>query len=87
MTDGLTAYNLAVDSGSLTVTDDTQALTLPEQAIAICIWATVCGCLRALRRRLPGKTYMRFTNVWDVTYQSESDGSGDDRRRRRDVWL
>lgn len=34
MTDGLTAYNLAVDSGSLTVTDDTQAITLPEQAIA-----------------------------------------------------
>ena len=28
MTDGLTAYNLTVDSGSLTVTDDTQALTL-----------------------------------------------------------
>ena len=35
MTDGLTAYNLAVDSGSLTVTDDTQAITLPEQAIAL----------------------------------------------------
>ena len=28
MTDGLTAYNLTIDSGSLTVTDDTQALTL-----------------------------------------------------------
>lgn len=28
MTDGLTAYNLTIDSGSLTVTDDTQALML-----------------------------------------------------------
>ena len=28
MTNGLTAYNLTIDSGSLTVTDDTQALTL-----------------------------------------------------------
>ena len=28
MADGLTAYNLTIDSGSLTVTDDTQALTL-----------------------------------------------------------
>ena len=28
MTDGLTAYNLTIDSGSLTVMDDTQALTL-----------------------------------------------------------
>ena len=28
MTDGLTAYNLTIDSGSLTVTGDTQALTL-----------------------------------------------------------
>ena len=30
MTDGLTAYNLAIDNGSLTVTDDTQALTLHD---------------------------------------------------------
>ena len=33
MTDGLTAYDLTVDSGSLTVTGDTQAITLRNQAI------------------------------------------------------
>ena len=33
MTDGLTAYNLSIDSGSLTVTGDPQAITLANQAI------------------------------------------------------
>ena len=33
MTDGLTAYDLTVGSGSLTVTGDPQAITLPNQAI------------------------------------------------------
>ena len=34
MTDGLKAYNLVVDSGSLTVTGDTQAITLRDQDIS-----------------------------------------------------
>lgn len=34
MADGLTAYDLTVDSGSLTVTGDTQAITLRNQAIS-----------------------------------------------------
>ena len=34
MTDGLTAYDLTVDSGSLTVTGDTQAITLRDQDIS-----------------------------------------------------
>ena len=33
MTDGLTAYNLSIGSGSLTVTGDPQAITLPNQAL------------------------------------------------------
>ena len=33
MTDGLTAYYLTVDSGSLTVTGDPQAITLANQAL------------------------------------------------------
>ena len=33
MTDGLTAYDLTIDSGSLTVTGDTQAITLRDQDI------------------------------------------------------
>ena len=33
MTDGLTAYNLSIDSGSLTVTGDPQAITLANQAL------------------------------------------------------
>ncbi|HCX44515.1 MAG TPA: hypothetical protein DHN18_07735 [Oscillibacter sp.] len=33
MTDGLTAYYLSIDSGSLTVTGDTQAITLRNQAL------------------------------------------------------
>jgi len=33
MTDGLTAYDLYIDSGSLTVTGDTQAITLRDQDI------------------------------------------------------
>ena len=34
MTDGLTAYNLSIDSGSLTVTGDPQAITLRDQDIS-----------------------------------------------------
>ncbi len=34
MTDGLTAYDLSIDSGSLTVTGDPQAITLRDQDIS-----------------------------------------------------
>lgn len=59
MTDGLTAYYLTVDSGSLTVTGDTQAITLRNQDIGYLEWETVCGCSRALRRRTPQKLLFR----------------------------
>ena len=28
-------------------------------------------------RQLSGKTYVRFTNAWDVTYQPGTNGKGD----------
>lgn len=58
MTDGLTAYDLSIDSGSLTVTGDPQAITLRDQDISN-LWATVCGCSRALRRRMPQRLTCR----------------------------
>ena len=126
MTDGLTAKYLTVDSGSLTVTGDTEAITLLNQAIAhlymgdgvrlftgssaqdaaeaavpelsaemqevykryladdnTLTYEEISALNNALReqfgaifRQLSGKTYMRFTNAWDVTYQPGTNGSG-----------
>jgi|GEM_PF-2622287 len=127
MTDGLTAKYLTVDSGSLTVTGDTEAITLLNQAIAhlymgdgvrlftgssaqdateadvpelsaemqevykryladdnTLTYEEISALNNALReqfgaifRQLSGKTYVRFTNAWDVTYQPGTDGLGD----------
>ena len=126
MTDGLTAYFLTVDSGSLTVTGDPQAITLRDQDISDLYmgdgvrlftgssaqdaaeadvpelsaemqevyqryladdntltneeFAALNNALReqfnAIFRQLPGKTYVRFTNAWDVTYQPGENGDG-----------
>ena len=126
MTDGLTAYYLTVDSGSLTVTGDPQAITLRDQDISnlymgdgvrlflgssaqdaaeavipqlsaemqelyqryladdnTLTYEEISALNNALReqfnaifRQLPGKTYVRFTNAWDVTYQPGENGSG-----------
>ena len=127
MTDGLTAKYLTVDSGSLTVTGDTEAITLLNQAIAhlymgdgvrlftgssaqdateadvpelsaemqevykryladdnTLTYEEISALNNALReqfgaifRQLSGKTYVRFTNAWDETYQPGTDGLGD----------
>ena len=127
MTDGLTAYGLSIDSGSLTVTGDPQAITLRDQDISdlymgdgvrlftgssaqdaaeavipqlsaemqelyqrylaednTLTYEEISALSNALRerfnaifRQLPGKTYVRFTNAWDVTYQPGTDGTGD----------
>ena len=126
MTDGLTAYYLTVDSGSLTVTGDPQAITLRDQDIGYLAmgdgarlftgssaqdateavipqlsaemqevykryqaedstltyeeFAALNNALReqfnAISRQLSGKTYVRFANAWDVTYQPGENGSG-----------
>lgn len=126
MTDGLTAYYLTVDSGSLTVTGDPQAITLRDQDIGYLAmgdgarlftgssaqdateaavpqlsaemqelyqrylagdntltneeFAALNNALReqfnAISRQLPGKTYVRITNAWDVTYQPGENGDG-----------
>ena len=126
MTDGLTAYYLTVDSGSLTVTGDPQAITLRDQDIGYLEMgdgvrlftgssaqdaaeavipqlsaemqelyqrylagdntltyeelAALSNALRerfnAIFRQLPGKTYVRITGAWDVTYQPGTDSSG-----------
>ena len=126
MTDGLTAYYLTVDSGSLTVTGDPQAITLRDQDIGYLAmgdgarlftgssaqdateavipqlsaemqelyqrylagdntltneeFAALNNALReqfnAISRQIPGKTYVRITNAWDVTYQPGENGSG-----------
>ena len=126
MTDGLTAYYLTVDSGSLTVTGDPQAITLRDQDIGYLAmgdgarlftgssaqdateaavpqlsaemqelyqrylagdntltneeFAALNNALReqfnAISRQIPGKTYVRITNAWDVTYQPGTNGSG-----------
>ena len=126
MTDGLTAYYLTVDSGSLTVTGDPQAITLANQALgdlqmgdgvrlflgssaqdaaeaavpqlsaemqevyqrylaedSTLTYEELAALYNALRerfnaifRQLPGKTYVRITGAWDVTYQPGTDGSG-----------
>ena len=126
MTDGLTAYDLTVDSGSLTVTGDPQAITLANHALGdlqmgdgvrlftgssaqdaaeavipqlsaemqelyqrylagdnTLTYEELAALNNALRerfnaifRQLPGKTYVRITGAWDVTYQPGTDGSG-----------
>ena len=126
MTDGLTAYDLSIDSGSLTVTGDPQAITLRDQDISNLYMgdgvrlftgssaqdaaeavipqlsaemqelyqrylagdntltyeelAALNNALRerfnAIFRQLSGKTYVRITGAWDVTYQPGTDGSG-----------
>ena len=126
MTDGLTAYDLSIDSGSLTVTGDPQAITLRDQDIGYLAmgdgarlftgssaqdaaeaavpqlsaemqevyrrhlaedntltYEEVVALSNALRerfgaifRQLPGKTYVRITGAWDVTYQPGTNGSG-----------
>lgn len=126
MTDGLTAYDLTVDSGSLTVTGDPQAITLRNQDISdlymgdgvrlftgssaqdaaeaavpqlsaemqevykryqaedsTLTYEEIVALSNALReqfnaifRQLSGKTYVRITNAWDVTYQPGENGSG-----------
>lgn len=126
MTDGLTAYYLTVDSGSLTVTGDPQAITLRDQDIGYLEmgdgvrlftgssaqdaaeaavpqlsaemqelyqryladdntltneeFAALYNALRerfnAIFRQLSDKTYVRFANAWDVTYQPGTNGSG-----------
>lgn len=126
MTDGLTAYYLTVDSGSLTVTGDPQAITLRDQDIGYLEmgdgarlftgssaqdateaavpqlsaemqelyqrylagdntltneeFAALNNALieqfNAISRQIPGKTYVRITGAWDVTYQPGTNGSG-----------
>ena len=126
MTDGLTAYYLSIDSGSLTVMGDPQAITLLNQDISdlymgdgvrlftgssaqdaaeaavpqlsaemqelykryqaedsTLTYEEISALSNALRerfnaifRQLPGKTYVRITGAWDVTYQPGTNGSG-----------
>ena len=126
MTNGLTASYLSIDSGSLTVTGDPQAITLRNQAISdlymgdgvrlftgssaqdaaeavipqlsaemqkvyqrylagdnTLTYEELTALSNALRERfgaifqqLPGKTYVRITGAWDVTYQPGTDGTG-----------
>ena len=126
MTNGLTASYLSIDSGSLTVTGDPQAITLRDQAISDLYMGDgvrlftgssaqdaaeavipqlsaemqkvyqrylagddtltneeLVALSNALRERfgaifqqLPGKTYVRITGAWDVTYQPGTDGTG-----------
>lgn len=126
MTDGLTAYDLTIDSGSLTVTGDPQAITFRNQDISnlymgdgvrlflgssaqdaaeavipqlsaemqevykryqaeasTLTYEEISALSNALReqfnaifRQLSGKTYVRFANAWDVTYQPGEYGTG-----------
>ncbi len=126
MAGGFKVYNLSVDSGSLTVTGDPQAITLRDQAISdlymgdgvrlftgssaqdaaeadvpklsaemqevykryqaedsTLTYEEISALSNALReqfdaifRQLSGKTYVRFANAWDVTYQPGENGSG-----------
>ena len=126
MADGLTAYYLTVDSGSLTVTGDPQAITLRDQDISdlhmgdgvrlftgssaqdaaeaavpqlsaemqevyqryladdnTLTYEEIVALSNALReqfnaifRQLSGKTYVRITGAWDVTYQPGENGDG-----------
>ncbi len=85
MTDGLTAYNLSIDSGSFTVTGDPQAITLRDQAISdlymgdgvrLFMGSSAQDAAEAAVPQLPGKAYVRIANAWDVTYQPGTDGDG-----------
>ena len=85
MTDGLTAYFLTIDSGSLTVTGDPQAITLRDQNIGylemgdgarLFTGSSAQDATEAAVPQLSGKTYVRITNAWDVTYQPGTNGSG-----------
>ena len=126
MADGLTAYYLSIDSGSLTVTGDTQAITFRNQYLSdlymgdgvrlftgssaqdateavipqlsaemqelyqryladdnTLTYEEISALSNALRERfnaiLPlfsGKTYVRITGAWDVTYQPGENGNG-----------
>ena len=128
VTGGLNIANaLCIDSGSLTVTDDTQAVTLPnnslvnwymDDGIRLFIGSSAQDAAEAALPQLSaemqtlyeryladgssltqderealehaltkylndtlalfsGKTYVRFTNAWDVTYQPGTNGKGD----------
>ena len=127
MTDGLRAYFLTIDSGSLTVTGDPQAITLRDQDFgylemsdgvrlflgssaqdaaeadvpelsaemqevykrylaedSTLTYEEIAALNNALReqfnaifQQLPGKTYVRIANAWDVTYQPGTYGTGD----------
>ena len=126
MTDGLTAYYLSIDSGSLTVTGDPQAITLRDQDLGYLQmgdgvrlftgssaqdaaeavipqlsaemqevyqrylaedntltneeFTALSNALKerfnAIFRQLPGKTYVRITGAWDVTYKPGENGNG-----------
>ena len=126
MTDGLKTYYLYIYSGSLTVTGDTQAITLRDQDIGYLEmgdgarlftgssaqdateaavpqlsaemqelyqrylagdntltneeFAALNNALiergNAISQQLSGKTYVRITCAWDVTYQPGTNGSG-----------
>ena len=126
MADGLTAYFLTIDSGSLTVTGDPQAITLRNQALGdlqmgdgvrlftgssaqdateavipqlsaemqevyqrylaedntltneeiVALSNALRERFNAIFRQLPGKTYVRIANAWDVTYQPGENGDG-----------
>ena len=86
MTNGLETYDLTVDSGSLTVTGDPQAITLRDQAISdlymgdgvrLFTGSSAQDAAEAAVPQLPGKKYVRIANAWDVTYQPGTNGSGD----------
>ena len=86
MTDGLTAYYLSIDSGSLTVTGDPQAITLRDQVISdlymgdgvrLFTGSSAHDAAEAAVPQLPGKKYVRIANAWDVTYQPGTYGTGD----------
>ena len=85
MADGLTAYYLSIDSGSLTVTGDTQAITLRDQDIGylamgdgarLFTGSSAQDAAEAAVPQLPGKAYVRIANAWDVTYQPGTYGTG-----------
>ena len=126
MTDGLTAYYLSIDSGSLTVMGDPQAITLRDQNISdlhmgdgvrlftgssaqdaaeaavpqlsaemqevyqrylagdstltneeiVALSNALRERFGAIFRQLPGKTYVRITGAWNVTYQPGENGDG-----------
>ena len=85
MTNGLETYDLTVDSGSLTVTGDPQAITLRDQAISdlymgdgvrLFTGSSAQDAAEAAVPQLPGKKYVRIANAWDVTYQPGENGDG-----------